>query len=244
MFRLTFKRTLQLGARRYSSIPFDSKPFPFHRFEPCCPEADVKPAPNGYVPCKTHPIPDALGKKIELTEPMSRPDSLRHLVGCVGYEADEWTRSHCNTVPGIMQSLEETNVKWLKTNTPDGKFNKQILVTVAEREPMDGKRPDVMLFPEFKMIPSIDISQGLISETSSLYPVIDSVWNNPNNALPEGIQWQDIEADTVVLVCTHGRRDLRCGYLGPPIVTEFNKQAKSMGIKLEAWGTCHFGGKA
>jgi hypothetical protein len=194
------------------------------------------------VPCKSHPIPNALGRKIDFQDPMIRPEGLRHVVGCIGNNAPEWTKAHCESIPGIMQSLDKTKKKWLETNSPEGKYDKQVMVTVAEKPPRNEK-PDIMLFPEFKMIPSVDISNEIISPQSLLYPVMDAVWKNPNHALPDSSRWQDIEADTVIFVCTHGRRDLRCGYLGPPIVDEFNNQAKNLGLKLEAWGTCHFGGK-
>lgn len=239
------RSTILNRARFYSTkIPFDPKPFPFHRFEPCCPDMEAKASPNGYVPCKSHPIPNALGKKIDFQEPMTgRPEGLRHIVGCVGYDAPEWTKAHCDSIPGIMQSLDKTQQQWLETNTPDGNYGRQVMVTVAEREPTIQNKPDVMVFPEFKMIPSVDISHELIEKGSSLYHVMDKIWKNPRQPLSNTVEWQDVEADTVVFVCTHGRRDMRCGYLGPPIVDEFNKQAKEMGLKLEAWGTCHFGGK-
>lgn len=238
---------LLIRRRLYSTrIPFDTKPFPFSRFEPCCPDTTAKEAPNGYVPCQHHPIPNALGKKIELKESMTRPaDGLRHIVGCVGYDAKEWTTSRCEWLPGIIQSIDRTKEDWLKSNTPLGNFDKQIITTIAEK-PADPKKPDILLFPEFKMMPAVDISNNLIDRTSPLYNALDSIWRNPNTPLPNNMQgWQDIKADTMVFVCTHARRDMRCGYLGPPLVEEFNKQAKLMGLegKLEAWGTSHFGGK-
>lgn len=231
-----------------SRIPFDKKPFGFSRFEPCCPDANVKQAENGFIPCQQHPIPEVLGKKVDMIDDMTRPSSLRHLVGSVGYDALEWTRSKVEAVPGgIMQTMMTAENQWLKNHRPSvGAEYKQILSTVSERPPTDGHRPDILLFPEFKLIPSVETVNGSLPENSILYKVLDTMWHNPRQSIDSQMErLKDIQADTVVLVCTHGRRDLRCGRLGPLIVDEFRRliQEKGLQEKVEVWGTSHFGGK-
>lgn len=256
MFRTTTASVFKRSSipRLYSTthqIPFDTKPFPFSRFEACCPDADAKQAENGFVPCKSHPFPPVLGKKIDMTDPMTRPTSIRHIVGCIGSDAMEWTRAKVETVPGIMQSIMTTENQWLKENRQaqaPGDGEKSVLATVAERPAAVADIPDVMLFPEFKVFQGAPSTNGVIDQSSSLYHALASIWQNPCNALPPLEQeqgWQDIKADTVVLVCTHARRDLRCGKLGPLIVDEFNRviQEKGLQDKVEVWGTSHFGGK-
>jgi hypothetical protein len=237
-------RTKPVG-RFYSSIPFDKKTFPFSRFEPCCPDVETKQAENGFIPCQSHPMPAVLGKKIELTEEMTRPSSLRHILACIGPEALEWTRSKVESVQGIMQTLMNTENAWLKSHRPSLKdSDRLVLTTVAERPPSDKNGlPDIMLFPEFKLMPSVDPSAPI--EKTPLYDILDTIWQNPNTPLKQADELQDIEADTVVLVCTHARRDMRCGRLGPLIVDEFHRIIKEKGLtkKVEVWGTSHFGGK-
>ncbi|KAI8084355.1 Sucrase/ferredoxin-like-domain-containing protein [Gilbertella persicaria] len=229
--------------RFYSTkIPFDTKPFPFSRFEPCCPATSHK-ADNGFVPCKQHPIPPVLGKKIDMTEPMTAASSLRHIVGCVG-DGLEWTRSKVESVPGgIVQILMNAENDWLRHNRPLHTEN-ALLTTVTDRPMEDHSLPDVLLFPEFKMIPHVETRHGVLPTDSTLYRVMDSIWRDPSQPLDTIQDWQDIQADTVVFVCTHGRRDLRCGRIGPLIIDEFNRiiQQKGLQDKVQVWGTSHFGG--
>lgn len=234
-------KSFLLKTRFYSTIPFDKKPFPFSRFEPCCPDVNTKSAENGFIPCQTHHMPAVLGKKIELNEVMTRPSALRHIMPCIGHDALEWTRAKVESVPGIMQTIMNTKNHWLKTHRPSIK-DEMVMYTVSDMPSINDK-PDIMLFPEFKMIPAVD---PLSIDTSSiLYSVLDHIWQNPTLPLPNVNELQDIEANTIVLVCTHARRDLRCGTLGPLIVDEFNRviQEKGLSGKVKVWGSSHFGGK-
>ncbi|GAN04672.1 conserved hypothetical protein [Mucor ambiguus] len=249
MFRTTTASILKKSStsKLYSTahqIPFDSKPFPFSRFEACCPDAEAKQAKNGFVPCKSHPFPLVLGKKIDMTDPMTRPAGIRHIVGCIGSDAMEWTRAKVEAVPGIMQSIMATENQWLKENRPQVASEKSVLATVAERPAAVSNTPDVMLFPEFKVFQGVSSTNGVIDQNSSFYHALASIWQNPFNPLPSLEGWQDIKSDTVVLVCTHARRDLRCGKLGPLIVDEFKQviQEKGLQDRVEVWGTSHFGG--
>ncbi|CEP16425.1 hypothetical protein [Parasitella parasitica] len=229
MLRTTTTRLLGKPGilRCYSthSVPFDEKPFPFSRFEPCCPDAEAKQAKNGYIPCKSHPFPNVLGRKIDMTDPMTRPAGVRHLVGCIGADAMEWTRAKVEAIPGIMQSLITTENQWLKDHRPQVPSDKSVLATVAER-PTTSHRPDVMLFPEFKLFQGVSSTNGIIDSGSPLYSALKSIWQNPYNSLPPQKEWQDIKA------------------LGPLIVDEFNRVIKEKGLqdKVEVWGTSHFGG--
>lgn len=236
------KNYLQRSTRFYSSIPFDKKPFPFSRFEPCCPNLEVKKAENGYVPCQAHPIPAVLGKKVECNEPMVRPSGFRHLVACVG-DGLEWTRAKVEAAPGIMRTIMNLENNWLKTHRPTTPGNENtILQTIIDRPPMKEDTADIMLFPEFKLIPNVDTTR--IDTDSKFYSVLNSIWQNPSLPIPDINELQDIEADSIVLVCTHTRRDMRCGKIGPLIVDEFKRVIEEQGLtNVEVWGTSHFGGK-
>ncbi|KAI9473973.1 MAG: Sucrase/ferredoxin-like-domain-containing protein [Benjaminiella poitrasii] len=235
------RATTSVICRRFyhNSIPFDTKPFPFTRFEPCCPSTTDATAPNGYIPCQNHPIPNVLGKKIDMTDDMTRAPTLRHLVACIGPDALEWSRSKVEAVDGILQTMQNAENIWLKTHTPTQQEDQLVLTTAAEKpSSSEAHKTDILLFPEFKKITT---APNTIDP--NLYQVLSSIWQDPHKSLPN-VEWQDIEADTVILVCTHARRDLRCGKIGPLIVDEFNRviEQRSLQGKVEVWGTSHFGG--
>ncbi|KAI8973802.1 Sucrase/ferredoxin-like-domain-containing protein [Mycotypha africana] len=238
-------------------VPFDSKPFPFTRFEPCCPEAANATAENGFIPCKQHPIPNVLGRKINMTENMVRPPSMRHIVGCVGPEGKEWFRSEVLTVQGsIIREIMLLQKEWMESHRPEFEQFLVVLPTIADRlplaakniQPQDGEQeepnPDLLLFPEFKLMPSLVPKPDEIRNNKVLYDILETMWNNPKKPIPHQEKLQDISANTVIFVCTHGRRDMRCGKIGPLIVDEFRKVLKEKGLEkeVEVWGTSHFGG--
>lgn len=222
-----------------AEIPFDKKPFPFSRFEPCCPDSAAQKSENGFIPCQHHPMPAVLGKKIELKEPMTRPASLRHILANVGPDAIEWTRAKVEAVPnGIIATMNDYENQWIRNNRTRQKkedehdIDRLILKTISDKSPSSSEG-EIMLFPEFKLVPS-----------SSLFNILDHIWQNPNKAL-QAEELQDIKADTIILICNHARRDLRCGRLGPLVIDEFNRiiQEKGLSDKVECHGTSHFGGK-
>ncbi|KAI9260783.1 Sucrase/ferredoxin-like-domain-containing protein [Sporodiniella umbellata] len=232
------RRALCYRKRPYSTIPFDNKPFRFTRFEPCCPDSS-QTAANGYVPCHTHPIPNVLGKKVEMIEPLTGPNGLRHLVACIGPDALEWTRAKVEAHPGgIVQSIDTYKNSWLRQNTTD-QNDRAILTTVADRLSSSPQAADILMFPEFKIYKDVQPDH-----LNKFHAVLNNIWKDASSALPLEPKNEDIVADTVILVCTHGRRDLRCGRIGPPIVEEFERVIKEKNLtkKVEVWGTSHFGG--
>ncbi|CAO3666852.1 unnamed protein product [Rhizopus stolonifer] len=232
------RRAILHHRRLYSTVPFDNKPFRFTRFEPCCPDS-ANIASNGYVPCRTHPIPDVLGRKIEIEDPMTGPNGSRHIVACIGPDALEWTRAKVEAHPGgIVQSINSYRNSWLRQNTTD-QDDRAILTTVADRPASSAQTTDMIVFPEFKIYKNIRPDH-----LDNLHPVFDTIWKDASANLPIETKNQDITADAVILVCTHGRRDLRCGRIGPLIVEEFERviQEKGLSKKVEVWGTSHFGG--
>lgn len=237
------KRVLQRSTRLYSTIPFDQKPFPFSRFEPCCPDLQVKKAENGFIPCQAHPMPAVLGKKIELEEEMTGPSGLRHIVACVG-DGLEWTRAKVETVPGIMQTIMNLENHWLKTERPtiiEGS-DMPVLKTITDKPSVTEDKVDIMLFPEFKLITSVDPLHA--DKDSRFDSILNSIWKNPSLPIPDINELKDIKADSIVLVCTHTRRDMRCGKIGPLIIEEFRRVIQEQGLtNVEVWGTSHFGGK-
>ncbi|KAI9020909.1 Sucrase/ferredoxin-like-domain-containing protein [Phycomyces nitens] len=229
---------------REMAIPFDDKPFPLGRFEPCCPTPATPPSINGFVPCSKHAMPAVLGRKIDLTDPMPTRGSDRHVVVCVGPNGAEWNKAKVEALKGgMVYKLNEEENMWMKEgNRPMA--DKELLTTVCDRPDMHANGVDVMFFPEFKIYSSIQPDS--LSLSSSFLSTMKSVWQDPSSRVPGG---EDMTADAVILVCTHTMRDKRCGVLGPLIVDEFKrvleeknllKNTKKGGV--EVWGTSHFGG--
>lgn len=260
MLRSVTRRLITIGAHTrggvtgrasYSSIPFDTVPFPFSRFEPCCPEAESA-SDNGFVPCKQHPIPNVIGRKVEIHEDFSKAAQARHMVVCVGPQGPEWSRSKVEAVQGgIVSSVNTAMNDWLRhqEHRTSGGDPSQLLVTVCDRT---SETPwpacDVLLFPDFCQYTAIRPED---MKGSSFSNTLEALWKDPGvSKLP---QPQDRmtpleDTDTVILVCTHTMRDKRCGVLGPLLVDEFKrvlserKLLKETGGKVEVWGTSHVGG--
>lgn len=234
-------------------IPFDDQPFPFSRFEPCCPDSEAKQYENGYVPCKQHPMPNVIGSKVEFLDQLpTRAPNTRHLVVCVGPEGSEWSRSKVETVKGgLVLEMESAKNDWLRhhrstasSSTKEQQQQQQtdMLVTVCDKSPVNSSTADVLMFPDFRKFTSIDPSH---LKDSSFMNVLQTLWKDSATPdLPEGSQSMD-DVDTVILVCTHTMRDKRCGVLGPLIVQEFERVLKEKGLdnKVQVYGASHFGGK-
>lgn len=104
----------------------------------------------------------------------------------------------------------------------------------------------VYLLPSFKYVPflprvSFDHVQALAkgyllpeklhSAHDGLSPVHRDILtrNDAYQSLLDGVQ--DV-ADTLILICGHGGRDMRCGILGPLLRDEFEKQLERKGVEV------------
>ncbi|ORX60572.1 hypothetical protein DM01DRAFT_1332711 [Hesseltinella vesiculosa] len=238
---------------RYSSwsIPFDTQPFALGRFEPCCPESGPA-ADNGFVACQKHPLPPVLGKKIDMVSDMvAERSTQRHVVMCVGSDSNDWSRAKVEAVAGgPVCEAESLHGDYLRRNrhNPPPPTDKDFLMTVCDRPPSSPPTCDAMVFPDFISYPHIDPTQ---LAKADFRHVLESLWYDPSNQLPalSGTHQKPLDDDilAVVLVCTHERRDMRCGKLGPLIVDAFRRglaarDADLQGKRVLVHGTSHFGG--
>ncbi|KAI9309194.1 Sucrase/ferredoxin-like-domain-containing protein [Cunninghamella echinulata] len=251
--------------RHYTTIPFDTKPFPFNRFEPCCPDETTEKAENGFVPCQKHPIPKVLGRKIDMETDMkgSGIPKDRHMVICVGEQGIEWTRSKVEAVTdGSVYAINQLHHQYLhyqKTHhlPIPPPTDREMLTTICDRPPTSSSSSspstcDVMIFPEFRLYTQIDYQQLNLSTTKSssstdFVKVLETLWNNPSSSqLPQVTKQTEMkDIDAVILVCTHERRDMRCGVLGPLLVNAFRNCLNDGALKNKnvlVYGTSHFGG--
>lgn len=233
-------------------IPFDTQPFPFDRFAPCCPATDVAPSTNGFVPCQKHPMPNVLGRKIDMTDKMTgRANTERHVVMCVGQDGREWERAKVEAVvDGSVYATNQLHSQYLRNNRHETSvIDKDFLLTVCDRPPTTTTTCDVMVFPEFVLYPQVVPAQLADSPVAHVF---EALWKDPSNpylpAVPDQTAIKNErgqEVDAVVLVCTHERRDMRCGKIGPLIVDAFKKSLDERlgdNNKVLVYGTSHFGG--
>lgn len=236
-----------------TKVPFDTEPFPFSRFEPCCSDQAEQPMENGFVQCAKHPIPKVIGKKVDMTTELRKYDRSRQLLVCVGEDAPEWHRAKVESVKdGLIHRLQEEHKTWLLQGNKSS--NPAILLTTACERPSSSPSSwptcDILMLPEFRRFPAVD--PATLTSSSPFIKTMQALWKDPTTQdLPDpGIPSHEMDdVDTLVLVCTHTMRDKRCGVLGPLIVDEFRKVLEeknlltSKGGKVEVWGVSHFGGK-
>ncbi|KAJ3356994.1 hypothetical protein HDU83_009164 [Entophlyctis luteolus] len=109
--------------------------------------------------------------------------------------------------------------------TPEGNSEGSEHVSTVERT-------EVFFFPEFKTV------RGVSSDEVSKI-VEDWVATKSFEASAE-----DIEYDAMIFVCTHKKRDKRCGVTGPLLMDEFNNVIHELGLadKVACIGISHIGG--
>eukprot|EP00842_Homolaphlyctis_polyrhiza_P005704 jgi/Hompol1/6134/HPOL_004839-RA len=114
--------------------------------------------------------------------------------------------------------------------------------------PESSTTAQVVLFPQQIVFDSVDINKHLpllldyISASS-----LQTSW--PLSAVPQdlaaGAQARLWDHKATIFVCTHKRRDKRCGVAGPMIVSEFDSAIKKHGLApsdVGLYGTSHIGG--
>ncbi|RUS35284.1 Sucrase/ferredoxin-like-domain-containing protein [Jimgerdemannia flammicorona] len=267
--------------------PFDIDLPPLDRFSPCCDAASCSAAkPNGFIPCKRHPIPGVIGAMIDLADAMAISKTYRrHLVACVGEDAPEWMRAKVEAAEGgVIEAVQKVKREWMlsehergegeatrrgegeviihskksdenaikalvdefktssvgskegldsqmassheATNSGDNLFVTACDRIRSERNPTTTTWPtsDILLFPDFKLYYDIEPHLTIPSKPST-FSILMSSLNPSTSQAPAFLPHRDLRPTThaVVLVCTHTRRDKRCGVLGPLIIQEFKR---------------------
>ncbi|KAI9312663.1 Sucrase/ferredoxin-like-domain-containing protein [Dichotomocladium elegans] len=230
----------------HTKVPFDTMPFPYKRFEPCCPDAS-KSYENGFVPCTKHPIPRVIGKKIDIHDPLKQFSPSRQLLVCAGPEAPEWSRAKVEGVKeGLVHAMNDVS-RHVRCET--GLDGPRLLTTICERPSLSASTQwptcDVIMLPEFRLYPAVNPK-----DFGAFGKVLEELWRDPLTSLEsQDVPYKSMDdVDTLVLVCIHTMRDKRCGVLGPLIVDEFRTALaeqhllRGSGGRVEVWGVSHYGG--
>ncbi|KAI8902791.1 Sucrase/ferredoxin-like-domain-containing protein [Globomyces pollinis-pini] len=90
-----------------------------------------------------------------------------------------------------------------------------------------------ILFPKGLYFPKLNYEE--VEQLANW--IIDPSTECPVESVP-------VTSKAYILVCTHKRRDKRCGVAGPMLVKEFSKEADNLGMKdsISLFGVSHFGG--
>ncbi|KAL8898728.1 MAG: hypothetical protein Q9192_001927 [Flavoplaca navasiana] len=99
-----------------------------------------------------------------------------------------------------------------------------------------------LLFPHFLRFPHILNTQAHHNHLLNAYlNPMDDIESSPS---PPGFAQPSRITRPVILICSHGSRDRRCGILGPLLYHEFETDAQRKGIEIEVATISHVGGHA
>jgi len=179
-------------------------------------------------PCQTHEeIPTLLAMKINHSKPLMgtvKPYGTQ-LVICTG--TFDW-EPKIEKKEGTFAGDLSTNIKAKKDSIP-----KRILLTAgSERSPSDVET-DILSFPD--MVRYSSIKQDQIPQF-----VTDALSNNN----PETFKTTMLDKKFYILICTHKKRDKRCGKIGPMLIDEFHNSILHHNLQeqVAVLGVSHFGG--
>lgn len=210
-------------------------------------------------PCSIHEsLPEFLAKKIDTDAPLagSLKPYYQHILVKYG-SARRWPE-HVDSVEGsflaqtseLLSSFDshknEKEVLEPKFRSLLSAFETGVLEDVQgdESSPSDSNqsldassdKTTVLLFPLALEFPDLSFSQ--------LKKIIQDLQETSDTILPESITSlaKPIASSATILVCSHKKRDKRCGVAGPQIVHEFLNQVKEQELDVQVHHVSHFGG--
>ncbi|CAJ0748138.1 3068_t:CDS:2 [Entrophospora sp. SA101] len=188
-------------------------------------------------PCSTHPsYPSYL--KIDYNSPLE--DTLKpyfkHVLISTG-KADWITRVEDDSasLAGQLHKIIKANDSSKSEKLP------RIVITNSSRENTDNdpkflKGNDVLLFPDNILIRNVNPNNAseffktfLLPPPSS--PPSPSPWSHKDQNI--SFQVDPTPYKAVIVICSHKRRDKRCGITGPILKNEFDRILKDKGLDVE-----------
>ncbi|GAO52216.1 hypothetical protein G7K_6299-t1 [Saitoella complicata NRRL Y-17804] len=167
-------------------------------------------------PCPDHAqYPDSLRKTIEWEEPMKGSVMTygKHFVIATGSGKMNWEHE-VSEVEGTMAH----EVGKIVYNRTSGKrtvlTNSSMAVPYEEEE----NKTDVLVLPDWKFVEEIKPEQA-----SDLV----SHFVDEQAEAGKGLKVRDAEWDAIVLICSHRKRDKRCGITAPYLRNEFERSLRS-----------------
>ncbi|KAJ3112917.1 hypothetical protein HK100_002159 [Physocladia obscura] len=137
-----------------------------------------------------------------------------------------------------------------KAKSLQGKESGRTMVSAIDRHPEGDSNgselietvlvTEVFLFPDFKTLRGVSATDAAaVAEewvAGGAYALATSTVAD--------VEIADLEYDAVIFICTHLKRDKRCGITGPLLMTEFNNAIEDLGLssKVACYGISHIGG--
>ncbi|KAI9217338.1 Sucrase/ferredoxin-like-domain-containing protein [Blastocladiella britannica] len=227
-------------------------------------------------PCADHraTMSARLAAKVATKAPLagSIKPYTHHVVVCTGNTAHSWA-DHADRESPLLAAVE------VACRSIQGDGIGRIMATVCDRMPKGGVQHfyspmaaadghhdeiecgDIMVFPTRKLITGVTagnakrvLEDAFFSADGSIRPV-DAVVQAAEEAATKGVEGLPVPAilpldlDHCVLVCSHKKRDSRCGEAGPILIDAFHDEI----VRLEeartfvhgtvgVFGTSHIGG--
>jgi len=202
-------------------------------------------------PCELHDqIPTLLAMKINQSKPLLgtvKPYGIQLVLSTGTFD---W-EAKIEKTDGTFANVISKELKSKKDSLPS-----KVLLTAGSSTSSsnDPNILDILVFPSMIRFNSVHkdqisswISSGLFSlpssdpSSSSSSPSQES---SPSSITPSSFPFDKLDKKTYVLICTHKKRDKRCGVIGPMLVDEFQRilREKGMDQDVGVLGVSHFGG--
>jgi len=206
-------------------------------------------------PCELHPnIPSSMAGKINQTKPLLgtvKPYGVQ-LVLCTG--DFDWE-----------PKIEKTDGTFARSLSSELKFRgdqlpARVLLTAGSTHSHshNSNDMDILVFPSMIRFNSIKMDQVSTWITDGLFAGTSSNTSSNTSSTSSNISSSNISSSIAssnfsseqltkrayILICTHKKRDKRCGVIGPMLVDEFHRSLREHGLDqdVDVIGVSHFGG--
>ena len=206
-------------------------------------KSEEDPCLNCLDPCVSHAnYPSYL--KIDFKSPLENTVKpyIKHVLISTGKR--DWQTNiedECNSLAASLNKvianakLSEKSKNGLQQHEEhENTDHSRIIITNSSRKNTESsKGNDVLIFPDNILIRNITTKQSTDFYKRFLSPESDGIYLNDNN---DNFIIEKMPYSAVIVICSHRRRDKRCGVTGPLLKNEFDKVLKEKGLDSE---TCH-----
>jgi len=200
-------------------------------------KSDDDPCLNCLNPCDSHSnYPSYL--KIDYESPLHNTVKpyIKHVLISTG--KGDWETNIENERDSFAASLHKVinNIK-LKNNNGlqnehENTDHSRVIITNSSRinDSSSTKGNDILIFPENILIKDVTIKQATDFYNRFLLPENVENYLDNNNYLADNFIIEKMPYKAIIVICSHKRRDKRCGITGPLLKDEFDKVLKEKGL--------------
>ncbi|KAK4865303.1 hypothetical protein LT330_009414 [Penicillium expansum] len=170
--------------------------------------------------------------KVETSKPLYGEIKEFHAHVLVATGQSDWKEKHVENMKGsLMEALDEAK-------SDHGRITVLASNLTPPEEPItDGNTKEattVLILPSFTFVDSV--TQTDVPDLISRYIDHPTDHRNGNSTISpaNGMSARSCELDYVILLCSHGRRDARCGITAPLIKRELERHLRPLGLDRDA----------